>query len=160
MTRGSAQPDRTTGPSHTNVVANSVEEIEAIKTSRRKQLNKFRARGTTDIVSFIPPEVVLRRSVLSEIKRDVTCQGDGHAPLPARGVCTRQRADWHLFATVPQGSGKVILAIETRYLEDALGSKTKFLWRSPTSDERQFQTRSPQLTRRSGTYFEMKEAAS
>jgi hypothetical protein len=31
----------------------------------------------------------------------------------------------------------VILAIETRYLEDALGSKTKYLWRSPTSDKRQ-----------------------
>ena len=86
MTRGSAQPDRTTGPSHKSVVANSIEEMEAIKASRRKQMNKFDARGTTDILSLIPPEVALRGSVLSEIKRDAACQGDGYAPLPARGV--------------------------------------------------------------------------
>jgi hypothetical protein len=81
MTRGSAligQPARRIQESlHTRVVANSIEEMEAIKASRRKRMNKFGARRTTDIVSLIPPEVVLRGSVLSEIKRDAACQGDG-----------------------------------------------------------------------------------
>jgi hypothetical protein len=52
MTRGSTQLGRTTDPSHTSVVARSLEEKEAIKAGRRKQMNKFGARETTYIASL------------------------------------------------------------------------------------------------------------
>jgi hypothetical protein len=48
MIRGSAQPDRTTGPSRTNVIAHGNEAMEPIKANRRKTMNNFGLRENTE----------------------------------------------------------------------------------------------------------------
>jgi len=48
MIGGSAQPDRTTGPSRKNVVAHGNQAMEPIKASRRKTMNNFGLRENTD----------------------------------------------------------------------------------------------------------------